>query len=131
MIISTGAREIRWSRGPTHRTCLSGDSEVDRDGGERGRAEGYDEDRDQSTKGRFCFDFEDEFHDRTRASRATREVSRARVKGGIRCGWKGVQEQSILGGSVFRTRRRAHDLQVIGKVSSRVEIRFLSSKRGK
>jgi hypothetical protein len=41
---------------------------------------------------------------------------------------KGVQEQSILGGLVFQTRRRAHDLQVIGKVSSRVEIRILSSK---
>ena len=41
-----------------------------------------------------------------------------------------MQEQSILGGSIFRTRRRAHDLQVIGKVSSRVEIRFLSSSIG-
>ncbi len=40
-----------------------------------------------------------------------------------------MQEQLILGGSVLRTRRRAHDLQVIGKVSSRVEIRILSSKR--
>ncbi len=40
-----------------------------------------------------------------------------------------MQEQSILGGLVFQTRRRAHDLQVIGKVSSRVEIRMLSSKR--
>jgi hypothetical protein len=39
-----------------------------------------------------------------------------------------VQEQLILGGSVFRTRRRAHDLQVIGKVSSRVEVMDLSSK---
>ncbi len=56
-----------------------------------------------------------------------RGVSRAeRCKGGPRRR-KGVQEQSILGGSVFRTRRRAHDLQVIGKVSSRVEIRVLSS----
>jgi len=34
---------------------------------------------------------------------------------------KGVQEQPILGGLVFRTRRRAHDLQVIGKVSARVD----------
>ncbi len=40
-----------------------------------------------------------------------------------------MQEKSILGGSVFRTCRRAHDLQVIGKVSSRVEIRILSSKQ--
>ena len=39
-------------------------------------------------------------------------------------GWKGVQEQSILGGLIFRTQRRAHDLQVIGKVSSRVDIRI-------
>ncbi len=69
------------------------------------RAEGDDEDCDQGTKGRFCFDFENEFHDRARASQAKRSVSRAKgVKGeGIRCGWKGVQEQSILGGSVFRT----------------------------
>jgi hypothetical protein len=43
---------------------------------------------------------------------------------GVRCRRRGVQEQSILGGSVVRTRRRAHDLQVIGKVSSRVEIRI-------
>ncbi len=40
-----------------------------------------------------------------------------------------MQEQSILGGLVVRTQRRAHDLQVIGKVSSRVEIRDLSSKQ--
>ncbi len=42
----------------------------------------------------------------------------------VRGGWKGVQEQSILGGLIFRTRRRAHDLQVIGKVSSRVDVRI-------
>jgi hypothetical protein len=56
-------------------------------------------------------------------------VSRAERLKGVRCGRKGVQEQSILGGLVFQTRRRAHDLQVIGKVSSRVEIRILSSKQ--
>jgi hypothetical protein len=39
---------------------------------------------------------------------------RAKELGGRRRGWKGVQEQSILGVSVIRTRRRAHDLQVIG-----------------
>jgi hypothetical protein len=51
-------------------------------------------------------------------------------RGGGPCGWKGVQEQSILGGSVFRTLRRAHNLQVIGKVSSRVDVRiYVSSKR--
>jgi len=38
--------------------------------------------------------------------------------------WKGVWEQSILGGLIFRTQRKAHDLQVIGKVSSRVGIRI-------
>jgi hypothetical protein len=81
----------------------------------------YDEDRHQGTKGRFCFDFEDEFHDRAQASQAKWEVSRAKGDEGICCGWKGVQEQLILGGSVFPTQRRAHDLQVIGKVSSRVE----------
>ena len=42
----------------------------------------------------------------------------------VRGGWKEVQEQLILGESIFRTQRRAHDLQVIGKVSSRVEIRI-------
>jgi hypothetical protein len=95
--------------------------EVDRYGGERGRAEGYDEDRHRGAKGGFCFDFEDKFHDRAQASHAMREVSRAKGDEGDHCEWKGVQEQSILGGSVFRTRRRAHDLQVIGKVSSRIE----------
>ncbi len=28
------------------------------------------------------------------------------------------------GGLIFRTQRRAHDLQVIGKVSSRVDVRI-------
>ncbi len=42
----------------------------------------------------------------------------------VRGGWKGVQEQSILGGLIFRTQRRAHDLQVIGKVSSRIDVRI-------
>jgi hypothetical protein len=56
-----------------------------------------------------------------------RMVSRAEGLG-VRCRWKGVQEQSILGGFVFRTQRRADDLQVIGKVSSRVEVMDLSSK---
>jgi hypothetical protein len=57
-------------------------------------------------------------------------VAKAAAAGEAMRRMKGVQEQSILGGSVFRTRRRAHDLQVIGKVSSRVEIKILSSKRG-
>jgi hypothetical protein len=100
---------------------VRGSLRKNRDGGERSRAEGYDEDRHRGAKGGFCFDYKDNFHDRAQASDAMREVSRAKGDEGVRCGWKGVKEQSILGGSVFRTRRRAHDLQVIGKVSSRVE----------
>ena len=42
----------------------------------------------------------------------------------VRGSWKGVKEQSILGGLIFRTQRRADDLQVIGKVSSRVDNRI-------
>ena len=79
MMISTGARGIRWPE-----LACEGVAEVDRDGGERCRAEGDDEDRDQGTKGRFCFDFENEFHDRARASQAKRSVSRAKgVKGSV------------------------------------------------
>ncbi len=54
-------------------------------------------------------------HDRPTISE---DEIRAKELGGVCRGWKGVQEQLILGGLVIQTQRKAHDLQVIGKVSS-------------